>query len=84
MQTQMHSSRWIMQTANSRDNRRTSEWEDTRRIKGNKLFRDRREGEVKFYLPLVEDNGFSRYSRNFIRKPPREKLARATRHADKS
>jgi len=82
----MHSSRRIMQTANSRDNRRTSEWEDTRRIKGNKLFRNICEGEVesKFYLPLVEDNGFSRYARNFIQKSLREKLARATRHADKS
>lgn len=77
-----------MQTANSEDNRWTSEWESTRRIKGNKLFRidagkvERLEG--KFYLLLIEDNGFSRYVWNFTQEPLREKLARVIRRADKS
>lgn len=62
----MHSSRRIMQTASSRDNRRASEWEGTRRTKGNKLFRGyaRARLKSKFYLPLAEDNGFLRYARN--------------------
>lgn len=57
-------------------------WNDTRCIKGNKLFKESRAMRLKanFVRPSSRDNGFSRYAWNFAPRTAGRTSTRAIRH----